>query len=140
MAAMTARIALAAVAVIVLMWVGVALRNAIVLEDAGNVIFRAEPRSRAEVDRSLSRIKSSEFLNPDPTGKIARARFLLLDDRPREALRLVDQVVADEPDNLAAWSIVYVAAREVDPARARQAVVAITRLDPVGAAKARLRR
>jgi len=140
MAAMTARIALAAVAVIVLMWVGVALRNAIVLEDAGNVIFRAAPRLRAEVDRSLSRIKSSEFLNPDPTGKIARARFLLLDDRPREALRLVDQVVADEPDNLAAWSIVYVAAREVDPARARQAVVAITRLDPVGAAKARLRR
>jgi len=137
---MASRILLAAVAVIVIAWLGVALRDAIVLQDAGSVLFKTPPPPQSEFDRALDRMESSDFLNPDQTGKIDRARFLLLHDDPKGALALADQVVADEPENLAGWSVVYLAGQKVDPARAQAAVVAITRLDPVSAARARSRR
>jgi hypothetical protein len=137
---MAARIFLTAAAVVVLAWVGVALRDAIVLQHAGDVLFRTPPPSQAQFDRALKQMKDSDFLNPDPTGKIDRARFLLLHGDAKGALTLADQVVADEPDNLAAWSVVYQAGQKVYPARADAAVVAITRLDPVAAARARSRR
>jgi hypothetical protein len=137
---MAARILLAAVAVIVLAWVGVALRDAIVLQHAGDVLFRTPPPSQAEFDKALEQMKDSDFLNPDQTGKIDRARFLLLHDDPKGALALAHQGVADEPDNLQGWSVVYQAGQKVDPARSQQAVVAITRLDPVAAARARQQR
>ena len=137
---MAARIALAAVAVIVLAWVGIALRDQILLQDAGNVLFQTPPPPQSRFDDALRQMKDSDFLNPDQTGKIDRARFLLLHKDPRGALRLADQVVADEPDNIAGWSVVYLAGLQVDPARQQAAIVAITRLDPVSAAKARSRR
>jgi hypothetical protein len=137
---MAARILLAAVAVVVLAWLGIALRDAILLQHGGDVLFRTPPPSQAEFDKAYKQMEDSDFLNPDQTGKIDRARFLLLHDDPGGALRLANQVVEDEPDNLAGWSVVYLAGQEVDQARAQQAVVAITRLDPVSAAKARSRR
>ena len=133
---MPARIGLALVAVLALGWLGIMLRDAISLQDAGNVLFRQPPPPRAELDRALKQMKDSNVLNPDPTGDIDRARFLLLNDRPRAALTLADQVVADEPDNLNAWSVVFQAGSKVDPARAAAAKAAILRLDPQAAKRA----
>jgi hypothetical protein len=137
MPAVIARILLAAVAVVVLAWTAVALRDAIQLQSAGDVLFRTPPPSQAEFDKALTKMKDSDFLNPDPTGKIDRARFLLLHDKPKQALALADGVVGDEPDNIAAWAVVYQSAALVDPARAEQAKLAIFRLDPQSAKRAR---
>jgi hypothetical protein len=136
---MATRILLAAVAVVVLAWVGVALRDAIVLQHAGDVLFRTPPPPQAEFDSALDDMKSSDFLNPDPTGKIDRARFLLLHKRPGEALVLANGVVRDEPENIAAWAVVYQAGSVVAPARAEQAKLAIFTLDPQTAKRRRQR-
>ena len=127
---------LVAVAVVALAWVGVALRDAVILQHAGDRLFSTPPPPQAEFQDALDEMKSSDFLNPDPTGKIDRARFLLLHKRPRQALDLANGVVADEPDNLAAWAVVYQAGTEVDPARAEVARTAIIRLDPQAAKRA----
>src|SRR3954462_11969479 len=136
---MAARILLAAVAVFVLAWVGIALRDQILLQDAGDVLFQTPPPPQSKFADALKQMEDSDFVNPDQTGRIDRARFLLLHKDPRGALRLADDVVADEPDNIAGWSVVDLAAQQVSPPRAQQAVVAITRLDPVAGAKARSR-
>ena len=137
---MAARILLAAVAVVVLAWGAIALRDAILLQHAGDILFKTPPPSQGEFDKALKQMEDSDWLNPDQTGKIDRARFLLLHDDPRGALGLANEVVADEPDNIAGWSVVYLAGQEVDPASSQRAIVAITRLDPLSAAKARSRR
>jgi hypothetical protein len=132
-----ARILLVSIAVLALAWVGVALRDAVVLQHAGDTLFSTPPPDRSQFQAGLDEMKSSDFLNPDPTGKIDRARFLLLHRKPRAALDLANGVVADEPDNVAAWAVVYQAGTEIDPARAEAARAAIIRLDPQAAKRRR---
>jgi hypothetical protein len=128
---MLVRLALAVLAVVVVAWLGVMLRDTRTMESAGAVLFRSPPPSSPEFRRALSDMESAQFLNPDTNPRIYRARFLLLRKQDHAALALANDVVAAEPANINAWSVVFDAAQQVDPPRAAQARTEIVRLSPL---------
>lgn len=130
MTTMMARVLLALLAVGVIAWLGVMLRDVRLSESAGSVLFRTPPPSPQEFRGALADLSDAELLNPDPTPKVNRARFLLFRGRSAGALALAERVTVQEPDNLNAWGVVFQAGRAVDPASAAQARAAILRLNP----------
>jgi hypothetical protein len=128
---MIARLALAFLAVLVLAWLGVMLRDARLLRPASFVVIESPPPSRQRFLEAMRHLRESELLNPDTTPKLDRARFLSLRGRPREALVLANQVVDDEPENLEGWGVIYTAARGIDARREAQARTRILELNPL---------
>lgn len=118
------------VALLVLGWLGVLYRDRLVGQDAADVIFYQPALPPAEFERQMERLRGARLLDPDPYWDLTRARYLLLRDRPRRALRTADALVRDEPENLDAWIIVYRASRLVARSRSDDAIEAIDRLNP----------
>ena len=122
--------ALVVVALLVLGWLGVLYRDRRVGQDAADVIFYQPELPRAEFERQLNRLRDARLMDPDRYWDLTRARYLLLRDRPRRALRAAEEIVGDEPDNLEAWLVVYQAAELVDPSRSGDAIDRIRQLNP----------
>jgi|SRR5215207_7146602 len=123
------RILIALVAVIVVAWSAVLLRDEHLARDAEAAI-RADPdMSAARFADSMEKLRDSEFLNPGTQWILVRANVLLLRDKA-EAQRVADSVVESEPDNLAAWAVVAKATEKRDPGRFDQAMAEIRRLNP----------
>jgi hypothetical protein len=122
--------AVVVVALLVLGWLGVLYRDRRVGQDAADAIFYHPKLPRAEFERQLDRLGEARLMDPDRYWDLTRARYLLLRDRPRRALRAADEIVGDEPDNLEAWLVVYQAAELVDPNRSGDAVDRIRQLNP----------
>lgn len=130
MTTMMARVLLAVLAVAVIAWLGVLIRDTRLSASAGAVLFRTPPPTQRELQAALADLSDAQLLTPDPTPKVNQARFELFRGRDRAALTLADQVVSDEPANLDAWAVVFQAGQIVDPSRAQQARAAILRLNP----------
>ena len=124
---MAARIALTVLAVAVLAWLGVAERG-LRLQAGAVAAGTAGELARADAD-----LRAAGFLNPDSAPDLRRAFVLRRGGRGREAIALVEDVVAREPDNLTAWALLATFARETDPAAVRRALAARRRLDPLRA-------
>jgi predicted Zn-dependent protease len=122
------RSALALVALVVLAWVGVLLRDFQVGHTAAARLRHQE--LAATHKRDLQRLQRAQFLNPESTWKESRAAYYLFIGRGRTARRLADELVRDEPDNLYAWEILGASTR-TNPRRHAQATAAIRRLDPL---------
>lgn len=129
---MAARATLLVLAVAMLGCLGLMLRNAHQRAAAERVLFRNPPPTRTQFEAAVKQLKSADLLNPDTSPRVSRGAFIQT-KRPREALKIGNEVVAKEPDNLGAWTLVFSAAQPVDPARAQQAKVQILRLDPLAA-------
>jgi hypothetical protein len=127
-----ARALLALVAVIVLAWVGVLLRNYELGKDAAVRAFFGPKLSTPERQRDLDRLDDAQLLDPNAYWKVARANYQILDGDLRGAQRSAERLVSDEPQNVFAWSTLLQATRRTDPQRARQAVAEIRRLNPLG--------
>lgn len=130
---MLARAPLAVLAVLVMALLGTFLRSDLVGRAAGNRIFYTADLSRAELDRELERLQSAEELSPLREWKVARARFLILRHRPREAARVAEAVAREEPANITAWMLLERAARHADPALRAEAQARIRELSPLDA-------
>jgi hypothetical protein len=130
---MVTRVAVALVALLAIGWLGVLLRDERVGTSAADRIFYAPELPPAELGRQLDRMEDARLLDPDPKVDLNRAGLLLLRGRHQEAAAIAGAQARREPANLEAWRIVYQATRESDPARARQALAAIRRLNPLGA-------
>ena len=132
---MGARIAVVAVAVAALAWLGVMERDARLQADG------IAAAGRLHVPGSLSRaeddLRAARFLNPDAAPDFARAVLYQGAGRPRQAYALLERMVRREPDDLAAWGLLYTVTREREPDVARQALAAQRRLDPVNARRLR---
>jgi hypothetical protein len=122
-----ARVAIVAVAVVVLAWLAVMERDA-VLQERGLAAARHGSLARAEAD-----FRTARLLNADTTPDVDRAFVLRAAGRGAAARALLEGVVRREPDNLLAWSSLLTFARRDDPATARRAVAALRRLDPLSA-------
>jgi hypothetical protein len=130
---MVARLLLALIAVLVLGWVAVLLRDYEIGHEAAlRGYFTPKPTAAGRQD-DLNRLEDAQLLNPDSYWKQSRASYFLLSRRPRSAAAEAEDIVRGEPDNLFAWSLLQQATERDDPARARQAAAEIRRLDPVRA-------
>jgi len=122
-----ARIALAVVALCALGWLVVQERN-VRLQDRG--IAAAEQR---DVPRAEASFRAARLLDPDPLPDVRLAFVYQGSGRPEKARRVLEDVLAREPDNLSVWSLLFAFTRDSDPATARRALAARRRLDPLNA-------
>ena len=73
MSAMVARIALLAVALLMLAWLGVLYRDHRIIDDVPPGLIGDSSLSDSEFEREARRLERADLLNPDPTGA-ARAQ------------------------------------------------------------------
>ena len=62
-----------------------------------------------------------------------RGQLLIRAGRERDAIEVLEELTRSEPDSVEAWAQLAVAAREVDPARARAARARVLELNPLAA-------
>ena len=115
------RVAVAAVAVVLLGWLGVMER------DYRLFVGVAGAPSTSRVDSDL---RAARFLNPDSGPDLIRAVRVQSARDWRAAEGTIERVLRDEPDNLYAWNALAFVARGHDPLALRRAQAAARRLDP----------
>jgi hypothetical protein len=123
------RAALALIAIVLIAWFAVLVRDQVVGHAAIGRIVDAGSMSESEWRGAMDDLRSAELLDPSTTWRVGRANYLVLRDR-REALEVANSVVRREPDNLAAWAVVLQASEGLDPRRAARARREIRRLNP----------
>ena len=128
---MAARVAVAVVAVVVLAWLAVMERDARL--EARGVALAGSAQRATDYDRAHDAFRAASFLNPDTTPEVGRALLYKAQRDQRRAVATIEAVLAREPDNLAAWGVLYAFTREPDPAAARRALDERRRLDPLAA-------
>jgi predicted Zn-dependent protease len=118
------RVAVAALAVVLVAWLGVMERDhRLFTRGNGAATFRA-----ADSD-----LRAARLLNPDSGPDLIRAIRLQRAGRWQQALATVEPVLRREPDNLYAWNTLGTVARGHDPAAFLRAQAAARRLDPLNA-------
>jgi hypothetical protein len=124
------RIGLVVFAGFVLAWLAVGLR-AVVLEDRADAVLErtaARTASPEEVHHAERWLDQAAKLNPDRGPDLKKVRLLHEVGRDRDTLGITTQVVADEPENLDAWYLIY--ATDHDPARRSAALARMRGLNP----------
>jgi hypothetical protein len=124
------RTALVAFAALVLASFAFGLRS-VVLEDRAEAVIdraRAGTASGEDIRQARDWLDDAARLNADRAPDIKKARLLYLTDQDREALALAKRVLADEPENLEAWYLVY--ATDYVPARRNAALAEMRHLNP----------
>ncbi len=104
------RVAVIAVAVVALGWLGLMERSVRLQTSASDASFR-----------------SARLLNPDTTPDVRRAFLFQSQGRTEDAARVLEDVLRREPDNLEAWGLLYAFTKDERALEARR------RLDPLGA-------
>lgn len=123
------RIALALVAALVLAWLVVLLRDAVLTARVQHVVFERRP-SGPTLRRSLRDVRSATLLDPDRSTALSfKAEVYLLEGRRADAVRVYQQMVRDQPRFAEAWFLL--AATTPDPSLAARATFEVRRLDPV---------
>ena len=130
-AAIPARVALVAAALVVAAWLALSL-HASNLEGAGRApIDRLSSRvpTRAEADAAIRQLRRSRHFSADRTPLVEQAMLLYATGRPGQAAAVARRVARDEPDDLSAWQLLLATSRS-DPAERRLARTRIAALDP----------
>jgi predicted Zn-dependent protease len=127
-----ARALVALLAVLVLAWVGVLLRNYELGKDALARSFFAAQLGEDQRQRDVKDLEDAEFLDPSSSWDVTAANYLLLTGDVRGAVRAAERLVRDEPENISAWSVLQRATAEGDPRRSAEAAAEIKRLNPRG--------
>jgi predicted Zn-dependent protease len=123
-----ARAAVAAVALLVLAYLAVGLRN-VDLAERGERLAALQDPTAAQVDEAADLLERARLLDPDTRPLLVEGRLLAArgDDEGRA---LLERAVEREPDNVLAWSVLAVATQEADPARSREAQARMRELSP----------
>ena len=127
---MVARAALVVVAVVACVWLVVGWRSSHLVADAERPSGSAKIDA-AELERRRDMLDDARRWNPDPTPDIREGQLLVIADRDREAVRLLQEVVEREPENYEAWLVLRQAAVRVDPPLSRRATLEALRLNPL---------
>jgi hypothetical protein len=133
--------ALVAVAVLLLAWLALSLRavelsadGAAVLKRArvGEGLGRAHGISHAEAQRGLDLLRRAQRFNADSQPLLDETSLLIVMGKPREAMTVARRVLADEPENVIAWTLLIVSSRRVgDTTTATQAALRVRALNPL---------
>ena len=127
---MAARAGVAVLAVLVIAYSAVLLRDTRLQERATEIAQSS--RAQDEIGRAVSDYGAASFLNPDTGPDVGHAFALQVQRRAPEAVAAAEDVVRREPENLTAWRLLSVLTVELDPARSRQAAARARELDPLG--------
>jgi hypothetical protein len=120
------RCILVAIAVVVGAWLVLGLRMVDLQSEGAEALERGV--TPAEVAPARRALRDAGWLNADKTPRIMEGYLLTAAGRRREAAMVAERVVREEPENLEAWGLMYLASR--DPQRAAQARRVVRRLDP----------
>jgi hypothetical protein len=131
--AIIARVLIAVVAILLIAWLAVLARNYSIAYDASRRIVDHPAMSAAEWRRTMHDFERAHLLDPSSDWSMIQAQYELLRE-PEAAIRRADDVLRTEPDNLSAWWVILRAAQQRDPARYREALAAVSRLNPTPAA------
>jgi hypothetical protein len=131
---MAARVAVAAVAIVVLAWLAAMERDARL--EARGVALAGRAATAADYARAHEAFRAASWLNPDTTPEVGRALLYKAERDQRRAVATIEAVLRREPENITAWGVLYAFTREPDPAAARRALAARRRLDPFAARRA----
>jgi hypothetical protein len=117
-------------AVLVLAWIGLGLRAVRLEDQAQATIDRARAGSVTELDveQARERLEEARTLSPDNGLAIREGQLLEAAGRKAEADFVGRSVANEEPDNLQAWFLAWVAATD-DEAKER-ALDQLRRLNP----------
>jgi hypothetical protein len=127
--AILARVLIAAVAILLIAWLVVLARNYSIAYDASRRIVDNPGMSAGEWRTTMHDFDRAHVLDPSSDWSLVQAQYELL-RQPDAAIRRADAVLRTEPDNLAAWWVILRATQQRDPARYRQALIAVNRLNP----------
>ena len=131
---MIERVALIAVAAVCAAAGIVWLHSARLQDHAQTIAQRPAPSlSAAQVDHAVSMFQRARAYDPDTRPIVFEAGLLERRGLHRRAIALLRTVVAREPSNLTAWTLLAIAAQSTDPALARRAVARSVALNPLGA-------
>jgi predicted Zn-dependent protease len=123
------RVALGALALLVLAYLSLGLRN-VVLSDRAERIAALEDPSPSQVEDAERMLEDARLLDPDTRPLLVEGGLLAARGSGEEGRRLVERAVAREPDNVLAWSVLAAVTREADPARSRVARARMRELSP----------
>ena len=128
-----ARTALSLLAVVVIAWTAVLLRDLSLGEDAANRSFFAPDVGAAQRSDDRAALDDARFLNPGGAyWSLAHAYNRLVSGDRAGAVAEAEALVRDEPESTAAWGLLQAATRSSDPARAAQAARRLRELNPFG--------
>ena len=127
---MLPRVALLALALVVLGWLAVLYRDHRIVDGVSPRLIGDASLSAREFERDARRLETADLLNSDPTWRM-NLGLALIERDPRRAVRELRRVVADEPDNVTAWKLLREAATRSDPRLAARAQAQAERLDPL---------
>ena len=130
MAANATRIAGVAGALLVCAWFALAAVQARELESAREIVRAPGVPAPAQADRAERLLDTAGFLHPGTAHDLLRAQILTETARGPEARRLLEDVVAREPDNIEAWSRLAFLTLRKDPAAWAAANAQLLRLAP----------
>jgi hypothetical protein len=123
-----ARVVVAGLAVVVIAWLGVIVRDRHVQQRG---VATTKARAPGYVARADSDFRSARFLNADSTPDLARAVLYQGAGQPARSAALAQSIVKSEPENLTAWGQLLIVSRGRDPGTFRRSLATILRLDPL---------
>ncbi|MGI8512789.1 MAG: hypothetical protein ACR2NH_09200 [Solirubrobacteraceae bacterium] len=131
---MVSRAVLLGLAIILAGWMAVGIRSAHREEVARHSTLLADPalpqRAIAGAHRTFARAGE---LNPDSAPELDRASYDIRTRHPQDAIGVLQDVVAREPENINAWALLAQASGRSNPALTARARVRIHALSPLGA-------
>ena len=129
---MVVRTALSLLALVVIAWTAVLLRDLSLGQDAANRSFFVPGLGAEQHAADREALADARLLNPSRQWSVAHAYNLLVAGERVDAVREAEALVRAEPENPAAWGLLRTATQESDPARAAQAQAQVETLNPFG--------
>lgn len=124
------RLALLAVSLAAAGWFALSAREAHDDRAAQALVSRLTALSAAEAGRAADLLDGASKLDPDSHVDVQRAELALHRDRAREARRILEAVVAREPQAIEAWVLLADTVKPSDPVAFRRARAQVDRLAP----------
>lgn len=125
------RVAVCVAAVLLIGWLAVMERDAHALKRG--VAISGRVRGATDTVRAEQAFRDARKWNPDSAPDSGLAFLYQGAGRREDAVKIVDDVLRREPDNLTAWGLLFTLSRGVDAADERRALAARQRLDPLRA-------
>jgi predicted Zn-dependent protease len=124
------RLALLTVAVAACAWFALGVRATHDTEVASSILSGSNSLTPQHAHAALSEIAAAETLNPDQALEILRAQVELHSGNVAGAVAIAKAVVRREPKNAAAWVVLELVSRRIDPAANRLAEMRVNQLVP----------
>jgi hypothetical protein len=137
MASALIRCALVATALVAGAWLVIGVR-AVELESEGREVLReaqSGPVTPEEVSRGQELLRRAQRFSADKGPLVNESLLLATVGRSEEAASIAERVVADEPENLEGWIVLYLASRDLretpsERERAARALRMVRALNP----------